>query len=284
MNQPISARHLEVASGLAGRFEDGRNLVTLFNELAQLLANSFPEKDLGSNALVSSGVEGHAKTMQTEPAHGTGFDLRENQASPAHPISESEREEVLPHEPEQGKRDHLTPQVPSCGAASEGTIWINGRLSKGPGVKTLGTASEEVCPNSQCKNGKIRFIVGLTLKTSESIYKETDCPDCRGTGKAKSPTPPAMTEEKTLGQIVRETWVEFAKTHHSPKPSWLVPWEELGPWDKEMDKRIGLAVATEALKRATDLRIKTLEKDLREAKAACNYLQSKLDYELNRKR
>jgi hypothetical protein len=46
-----------------------------------------------------------------------------------------------------------------------------------------------------------------------------------------------------LGRFVREAWVRWAKTQPSPKPSWLVPWEELAEPDKEADRQIGEAVA-----------------------------------------
>lgn len=41
------------------------------------------------------------------------------------------------------------------------------------------------------------------------------------------------------GRLVREAWVAWAKQHPSPKPYWLVPWDEMGPYDQEADRRIG---------------------------------------------
>jgi hypothetical protein len=46
-----------------------------------------------------------------------------------------------------------------------------------------------------------------------------------------------------LGRIVREAWVRWAQTQPSPKPSWLVPYDELSEADKEADRQIGEAVA-----------------------------------------
>jgi len=46
-----------------------------------------------------------------------------------------------------------------------------------------------------------------------------------------------------LGRIVREAWVAWASEQPEPKPSWLVPWDELSESDKEADRRIGEAVA-----------------------------------------
>lgn len=46
-------------------------------------------------------------------------------------------------------------------------------------------------------------------------------------------------DRESLGKIVREVWIEWAKEQPSPKPSWLVPWEGLSESDKEVDRRIG---------------------------------------------
>lgn len=46
-----------------------------------------------------------------------------------------------------------------------------------------------------------------------------------------------------LGKLVRDVWVRWAKEQPNPKPSWLLPWEELGEADKEVDRRIGEALA-----------------------------------------
>ena len=40
------------------------------------------------------------------------------------------------------------------------------------------------------------------------------------------------------GKLVRNTWIAWAKEQPNPKPSWLVPWEELSEPDKEVDRRI----------------------------------------------
>jgi hypothetical protein len=53
-------------------------------------------------------------------------------------------------------------------------------------------------------------------------------------------------DREQLGRMVREIWVAAAREHPDPKPSWLVPWDELGEWDKEVDRRIGEAVASHA--------------------------------------
>lgn len=46
-----------------------------------------------------------------------------------------------------------------------------------------------------------------------------------------------------LGRMVREAWVKWARTQPDPKPSWLVPYDELSETDKEADRQIGEHVA-----------------------------------------
>lgn len=45
-----------------------------------------------------------------------------------------------------------------------------------------------------------------------------------------------------LGRLVRDIWIEWAQQQPSPKPSWLVPWENLTSSDKEVDMCIGKAL------------------------------------------
>ncbi|NTA27453.1 hypothetical protein [Allorhizobium ampelinum] len=50
-------------------------------------------------------------------------------------------------------------------------------------------------------------------------------------------------ERDTLGRFVREAWVRWAQSQTNPKPSWLVPYDDLSEADKEADRQIGEAVA-----------------------------------------
>lgn len=45
-----------------------------------------------------------------------------------------------------------------------------------------------------------------------------------------------------LGRRVRQVWLEWAREQPDPKPSWLLPWEDLDDGQKEADMRIGLAL------------------------------------------
>ncbi len=47
-----------------------------------------------------------------------------------------------------------------------------------------------------------------------------------------------------LGQIVRAAWVDWAKTQPNPKPSNLLPWDEISEEDREADRIIGEKVAS----------------------------------------
>lgn len=61
------------------------------------------------------------------------------------------------------------------------------------------------------------------------------------------PAPPMEPAElrEHLGRVVRETWVICAGEQDDPKPSHLTGWDELDDWNKEVDRRIGAAVAAE---------------------------------------
>ncbi len=50
---------------------------------------------------------------------------------------------------------------------------------------------------------------------------------------------PLPFDRDTFGQHVREAWVRWAEKQPSPKPSWLVPYEQLSEPDKEADRQIG---------------------------------------------
>lgn len=64
----------------------------------------------------------------------------------------------------------------------------------------------------------------------------------------KTPDPqdgarPLPFDRDVLGRMVREAWVRWAQTQPNPKPSWLVPYDELAEPDKEADRQIGEAIA-----------------------------------------
>lgn len=46
-----------------------------------------------------------------------------------------------------------------------------------------------------------------------------------------------------LGRLVRAAWVDWAMKQPNPKPSWLLPYDELSEADREADRQIGEAVA-----------------------------------------
>lgn len=50
-------------------------------------------------------------------------------------------------------------------------------------------------------------------------------------------------DRDTLGRMVREAWVRWAETQAAPKPSWLLPYDDLAEADKEADRQIGETIA-----------------------------------------
>lgn len=54
---------------------------------------------------------------------------------------------------------------------------------------------------------------------------------------------PLPFSREQLGRMVREAWVDWARTQPNPKPSWLVPYDDLSEPDKEADRQIGERIA-----------------------------------------
>jgi hypothetical protein len=50
-------------------------------------------------------------------------------------------------------------------------------------------------------------------------------------------------DHEMLGRTVREEFMKWANEQPNPKPSWLVPWDELSEAEKEVDRRIGRRLA-----------------------------------------
>lgn len=60
---------------------------------------------------------------------------------------------------------------------------------------------------------------------------------------AASAIPVQPLDRDTLGRMVREAWVRWAEQQPTPKPSWLLPYNELSEPDKEADRQIGETIA-----------------------------------------
>lgn len=65
--------------------------------------------------------------------------------------------------------------------------------------------------------------------------------------KAKPIACPMELNPEALGRKVREVWIAWANEQSNPKPSWLLPWDKLVESDKEVDRRIGMAIAMDVI-------------------------------------
>lgn len=74
----------------------------------------------------------------------------------------------------------------------------------------------------------------------------------------------AKVDREALGRVVREVWIAWAKEQPAPKPSWLVPWEDLSESDREVDRRIGEAIYLIAVANTTEWCAKMCEDVVRE--------------------
>lgn len=92
-----------------------------------------------------------------------------------------------------------------------------------------------------------------------------------GMGSARYVLPGQDGTREALGAIVRGVWIKWAKEQPSPKPSWLVPWEGLSEPDKEVDRRIGVALATvgQSIAGAIDAPVLTEEAAQKWAEGMC---------------
>lgn len=59
---------------------------------------------------------------------------------------------------------------------------------------------------------------------------------------ADAAAPAAEPDREKLGRVVRAAWVQWARQQPDPKPSWLLPYDELPEAEKEADRQIGEAV------------------------------------------
>jgi hypothetical protein len=67
--------------------------------------------------------------------------------------------------------------------------------------------------------------------------------------------PPVVRREER-GRRVREVWIEWARDQPNPKPSWLVPYDDLSETDKEADRRIGSALWGDGFRAGVDFGLK----------------------------
>jgi 3-hydroxyacyl-CoA dehydrogenase len=83
-------------------------------------------------------------------------------------------------------------------------------------------------------------------------------------------------DREALGIRVRQVWIEWAKTQPDPKPSWLLPWEEMLEADKEVDRMIGETIAGEAWDEA-DEEIEAVQERLEAQRQTAKTLLSLVD-------
>lgn len=86
----------------------------------------------------------------------------------------------------------------------------------------------------------VSWVLGITRK--KTAVSSSDAPNqTAGEDVAPKPGDPAEPREG-VGRFVRHVWVEWARDQLDPKPSWLLPWEELDDGQREVDMRIGAAL------------------------------------------
>lgn len=120
----------------------------------------------------------------------------------------------------------------------------------------LGTLAKMLAKTNAEDVHKLRSIVLCLIDFLPSEDKETAMDEGREELHAKinqlidesgEDAEPRLSTE-SLGRLVREVWIEWAKAQPDPKPSWLVPWAELDERDKDADRQIAGAIRDAVLK------------------------------------
>lgn len=70
-------------------------------------------------------------------------------------------------------------------------------------------------------------------------------------------------DREQLGRLVRQVWTAYCLETGDLKPSHVALWEEITEWDREVDRRIGEAVAGAVLRRERDAIAAELERGVR---------------------
>jgi hypothetical protein len=67
-------------------------------------------------------------------------------------------------------------------------------------------------------------------------------PRANATASGSSKGEPMTDMREPFGRRLREIWVKWASEQPDPKPSWLLPWDELDEGQREVDMRMGAAL------------------------------------------
>lgn len=90
-----------------------------------------------------------------------------------------------------------------------------------------------------------RRVSGVDVAEGESMTI-LSCVEVHTDGKtrlvAALPLPKQGPNRDDLGELVRQVWVKWAKEQPNPKPSHLLPYDQLPEEHKEVDRRIGVAL------------------------------------------
>jgi hypothetical protein len=78
-----------------------------------------------------------------------------------------------------------------------------------------------------------------------------------------------MIDREQLGRLVRGLWIGWAVRQPNPKPSWLVPYDDLSEADKEADRVIGDGLMNEFFAATTGERLR-VQRALQVLREACN--------------
>lgn len=101
-------------------------------------------------------------------------------------------------------------------------------------LEAILTGTERI---STARAERLEAALGVSAQLWINLQQDYDSRR-RGMDESIAPREP----RELVGRMVRQIWVEWAREQPDPKPSWLLPWEELDDGQREVDMRIGDAL------------------------------------------
>jgi hypothetical protein len=111
----------------------------------------------------------------------------------------------------------------------------------------LALEAREVACELWCRENEDELGTSISYASHEAFRAGWDCAAVH-LAASFGPVPATATQQAdALGRLVRQVWDATVRDLVAdPKPSWLTPWEDLDEFQREVDRRIGMALAVHA--------------------------------------
>lgn len=115
-------------------------------------------------------------------------------------------------------------------------------LPSGTAYPILNALVEEGCLGALAPGFSRKTTYTLQVEERRSLQRAMDEFVLKTPGLTFAPAITPQEPRELVGRAVRQVWVKWAREQSDPKPSWLLPWEELDEGQREVDMRIGAAL------------------------------------------